>query len=146
MTTRTCNKCHIKKDLETGFYLTGRKSDSNPNNRHYTCKECTKARVNAAAAANPDAQRERDYKRKYGITIEEYEQMLELQGGTCALCPKTSPGGRHAQQHWCVDHDHVTGKVRELLCNDCNMVLGIIKDSPEHLGRMITYILKHSQQ
>jgi hypothetical protein len=143
---RTCNKCGIEQDLETCFYKTGRKSDKDKNNRHYECKTCTKARVNAAAAASPNAQRARDYKRKYGITIDEYEQMLELQGGTCALCPKTSPGGRHAQQHWCVDHDHVTGKVRELLCNDCNMVLGIIKDSPEHLGRMITYILKHSQQ
>ena len=139
---RKCKKCGETKDLETGFYLTGRKNDK-PDARHYTCKECTKQRVKAAAEANPDAQRRRDYKRKYGITIEEYEHMLELQGGKCALCPSTTPGGRHAQQHWCVDHDHVTGKVRELLCNDCNLVLGIIKDSPEHLGRMITYILKH---
>ena len=142
MTTRTCTKCGETKDLIKGFYKTGRKTDK-AETRHYTCKECTKARVSATAAANPEAQRARDYKRKYGITIEEYEQMLKLQGGTCALCPKTAPGGRHAQAHWCVDHDHVTGKVRELLCNDCNMVLGIIKDSPEHLGRMITYILKH---
>ena len=139
---RTCNKCHQVKDLEQGFYLTGRKTDK-ADARHYVCKECTKARVNANHKANPDAQRRRDLRRKYDISIEEYEQMLELQGGKCALCPKESPGGRHAQAHWCVDHDHVTGKVRELLCNDCNLVLGIIKDSPEHLGRMITYILKH---
>ena len=44
---------------------------------------------------------------------------------------------------FCVDHDHVTGKVRELLCKDCNIVLGIINDSPEHLGRLMAYIIKH---
>ena len=142
---RTCNKCGVEQDLETCFYKTGRKNDK-PNARHYECKECTKARVKRNHHADPTKQRRQHLRRAYDISLEEYEQMLKLQGGTCALCPKTSPGGRHAQQHWCVDHDHVTGKVRELLCNDCNMVLGIIKDSPEHLGRMITYILKHSQQ
>ena len=142
MTTRTCNKCGETKDLEQDFYKTGRKTDK-PDARHYVCKECTKARIKANNTADPSKERSRHLRRAYGITLEEYEQMLELQGGKCALCPKTAPGGRHAQAHWCVDHDHVTGKVRELLCNDCNMVLGIIKDSPEHLGRMITYILKH---
>ena len=140
---RTCNKCHQVKDLETDFYKTGRKTDKNKNNRHYTCKDCTKARVAAAYKADPSLQRRRDLRRNYDISLEEYDQMVELQGGKCALCPATTPGGRHAQSNWCVDHDHVTGKVRELLCNDCNLVLGIIKDSPEHLGRMITYILKH---
>ena len=142
MTTRTCNKCGETKDLEQDFYKTGRKNDK-PDARHYVCKDCTKTRVKANHHADPMKQRRQHLRRTYDISLEEYEQMLELQGGKCALCPKTSPGGRHAQQHWCVDHDHVTGKVRELLCNDCNMVLGIIKDSPEHLGRMITYILKH---
>ena len=146
MTTRICNKCHNEKDLETGFYKTGRKSDPNPNNRHYTCKECTKSRVSAAHKADPSLQRRRDLRRKYDISLEEYDQMVSLQGGKCALCPATAPGGKHNNEHWFIDHDHVTGKVRELLCFDCNIVLGIINDSPEHLGRMITYILKHSQQ
>ena len=140
---RTCNKCHVTKDLETGFYLTGRKNDTNKHNRHYTCKECTKARVKAANQADPLAQRRRDLRRKYDISLEEYDEMVKLQGGKCALCPATTPGGKHDNQNWFIDHDHVTGKVRELLCFDCNIVLGIIKDSPEHLGRMITYILKH---
>ncbi len=140
---RTCNKCHQVKDLEQDFYLTGRKTDKNKTNRHYTCKECTKARLKISESQSPERKRELHLRRKYDISLEEYDQMLELQGGKCALCPATTPGGKHNNENWCVDHDHVTGKVRELLCNDCNLVLGIIKDSPEHLGRMITYILKH---
>ena len=143
MTKRTCNKCGEEKDLETCFYKTGRKSDKNPNNRHYTCKECTKTRLKTAESQSPVRVRERHLRRKYDISLEEYDQMVALQGGKCALCPATTPGGKHNNEHWFVDHDHVTGKVRELLCCDCNLVLGIIKDSPEHLGRMITYILKH---
>ena len=139
---RKCTKCGESKELETGFYKTGRKNDK-PDARHYECKECTKKRVTAKHNEDPLKARRAHLRRKYDISLEEYEQMLELQGNKCALCPATTPGGRHAQSNWCVDHDHVTGKVRELLCNDCNLVLGIIKDSPEHLGRMITYILKH---
>ena len=141
---RKCKKCGEVKQL-TDFYKTGRKTDKNEENRHYTCKECTKKRVAASYKADPMQQRRRDLMRNYGITLEQYDEMLAMQGGKCALCPATEPGGRHQQSHWCVDHDHVTGKVRELLCNDCNLVLGIIKDSPEHLGRMITYILKHKE-
>ena len=140
---RTCNKCHVTKDLETGFYLTGRKNDKNKDNRHYTCKECTKARLKTSESQSPQRKRELHLRRKYDISLEEYDQMVKLQSGKCALCPATTPGGKHNNENWFVDHDHVTGKVRELLCFDCNIVLGIIKDSPEHLGRMITYILKH---
>ncbi len=146
MTTRTCNKCGVEKDLETCFYKTGRKSDKNPNNRHYTCKECTKARLKVSESQSPERKRELHLRRKYDLSLEEYDQMVQLQGGTCALCPATTPGGKHNNDNWFIDHDHVTGKVRELLCFDCNIVLGIIKDSPEHLGRMITYILKHKEQ
>ena len=141
MSTRTCNKCHISKDLETCFYLTGRKNDTNPNNRHYTCKECTKARVSAAHAANPNRARETFLRRMYGITIAEYDAMLDRQSTKCACCGTEEAGGKH--NVFCVDHDHVTNAVRELLCKDCNIVLGIINDSPEHLMRLIQYLAKH---
>ena len=49
------------------------------------------------------------------------------------------PGGKHNQ--WCVDHDHVAGAVRELLCKDCNIVLGLVEDSPEHLQRLMNILL-----
>ena len=137
---RKCNKCGEVKPL-TDFYKTGRKTDKNKDNRHYTCKECTKARVKAAHAANPDKAREAFMRRNYGIGIDEYDAMLERQGSKCACCGTEEPRGKH--NVFCVDHDHVTGKVRELLCKDCNIVLGIINDSPEHLMRLIQYIARH---
>ena len=138
---RKCNKCGETKNLEQGFYKTGRKNDKNPNNRHYTCKECQKKGVAERYRADPSKAREAFLKRKYGITISEYDAMLEMQSNKCAVCKTDAPGGKH--NVFCVDHDHVTGKVRELLCKDCNIVLGIINDSPEHLGRLMAYIVKH---
>ena len=146
MTTRTCNKCGIEQDLETCFYKTGRKNDTNPNNRHYTCKECTKARLKESKSQSPKRKRELHLLRKFNMTLNDYDQMVERQGDKCALCPATKPGGRHTDASWCIDHDHVSGKIRELLCNDCNMVLGIVQDSPEHLLRMVKYIFKHNAQ
>ena len=137
---RKCNKCGQVKPI-TEFYKTGRKTDKTPNQRHYICKECTKARLKTAEHQSPERKRELALRRMYGITTDEYNQMLELQSGRCAVCKTDKAGGKH--NVFCVDHDHVTGKVRELLCKDCNIVLGIINDSPEHLGRLMAYILKH---
>jgi hypothetical protein len=64
----------------------------------------------------------RKIKRKYGITADQYNQMLEKQKGVCALCEKPQTRIRLA-----VDHDHRTGKVRGLLCNWCNRHLGVIE-------------------
>ena len=141
MEQRTCNKCHQLKPL-TEFYKTGRKNDTNPNNRHYTCKECTKARVSAAHAANPDRARQAFMRRVYGITIADYDQLLKDQNYSCAICPTTEPGGKHNVFN--VDHCHSTGKVRALLCRNCNMLLGMAKDRPEYLTQLIAYLAKHS--
>ena len=137
---KKCTKCGEVKQ-ETDFYKTGRKTDKNPNNRHSVCKECTKARLKVSASQSPERKRELHLRRYYGITPEEYDEMLEMQSGKCAVCKTDTAGGKH--NVFCVDHDHVTGKVRELLCKDCNIVLGIINDSPEHLGRLMAYIIKH---
>jgi hypothetical protein len=140
---RKCRKCNEIKPL-TEFYKTGRKNDKNPNERHHECKECTKARVSASHKANPDKQRDRHLRRNYGITLAQFNCMVLAQGSKCACCGTDKPGGKYNQ--WCVDHDHVTGAVRELLCKDCNIVLGIIEDSPEHLQRLLQYIIKHNDK
>ena len=122
MKTRKCNKCS-KTLLLTDFYKTGRKSDKDPNKRHYTCKECTKARLRTADSQSPERKRKAHLQRTYGITPEEYDEMLLLQDGKCAICPKEEAGGKH--NVFCVDHDHRTGKVRQLLCKNCNIVLSV---------------------
>jgi hypothetical protein len=139
MKERLCKKCDNTKPL-TDFYKTGRK---NGDERAYECKECAKARIKASRDANPDAARDRHLRRTYGITLAEFNRMLLAQGSKCACCGTDRPGGKHNQ--WCVDHNHTTNAVRQLLCKDCNIVLGIVEDSPEHLQRLIDYIIKHNE-
>ena len=76
-------------------------------------------------------------KRKYGVTQEQFRQMLARQGGGCAVCRRTETSNGH---DWTVDHDHVTGKIRGLLCSQCNSMLGMAGDSKENLQRGIRYL------
>lgn len=79
------------------------------------------------------------YKRKlaYGVTQEQYERLLDSQGGVCALClkPPKSP---------CIDHDHHSGSARGVLCKPCNSSLGLAHDNPETLKRMLIYLAVHN--
>ena len=72
---------------------------------------------------------------KYGLTPSEYYALLSVQGNQCYVCLR-APGVRRL----CVDHDHVTGKVRGLLCGKCNTYLGHIKDSIDAADRLATYL------
>lgn len=69
---------------------------------------------------NKDKKRNWEFKKRYGITLEDYNQMLDTQNGVCAICGKPPKKNRLA-----VDHNHITGKVRGLLCATCNKVLGL---------------------
>jgi hypothetical protein len=83
--------------------------------------------------------------KRYGITLEQYNEMVELQGGRCAICNKVPAGTNHTSRRLAVDHDHVTGTVRGLLCGPCNTTIGMIEDSPGMLDRMRRYLGKHAQ-
>jgi len=76
----------------------------------------------------------KDIKRKYHLTVEQYEALIRKQGGVCAVCK------RHTGKHLHVDHDHATGKVRGLLCPTCNSALGHAKDSVSILEGLIKYL------
>lgn len=83
-----------------------------------------------------ESQRNSAFKKRYGITLDEYMAMFRDQGCVCATCGKTNENG-HALS---VDHDHKTGKVRGLLCQRCNYALGYIDDSVEIAKKMIEYL------
>ena len=72
---------------------------------------------------------------QYGITVEQYNQMLENQNYCCAICG-TEPVNRRLS----VDHDHITGQVRGLLCPKCNMGLGCFRDEIPRLERASQYL------
>lgn len=80
-------------------------------------------------------------KRNYGITLEEYDEMFDEQNGVCAICGGISRDGKRLS----VDHDHETGKVRELLCMNCNTALGMLQDNVQIVLAAAQYLTKHSK-
>lgn len=76
--------------------------------------------------------------KQYGITADDYNRLLELQSGKCAICG-TKIGDTHGNRLY-VDHDHKTNKVRGLLCSACNFGIGKFKDSPELLKKAAIYL------
>lgn len=84
-----------------------------------------------------------NYKQKYGITIEDYNSLLEKQNGVCAICklPETSRQRPHEKvRYLAVDHCHKTEKVRKLLCKRCNHVLGACEDDEHLFQKFIDYL------
>lgn len=75
-------------------------------------------------------------RRLYGVTDEQYRQMVDAQSGACAVCGST--------QRLCIDHNHATGAIRELLCDPCNKVLGLAAEDPTRLRGLAAYLEKHS--
>lgn len=82
-------------------------------------------------------------KRKYGINQEEYNKMLISQDGKCAIC-ETKDYSNKRNKMLCVDHNHITGQVRQLLCDSCNMLIGNANENENILYEAINYIRKHS--
>lgn len=120
-----CNTCGILKPL-TEYYVNGKW-------RQGSCKTCLSAKNQKNAQRN-------HLKRKYDISVETYNEKLKNQKYCCALCGKTQEEEKSAL---CVDHNHETGKVRDLLCRVCNRALGLFKDNPELLRKAADYIERH---
>jgi hypothetical protein len=86
---------------------------------------------------------EYDLKRQYGISSAERDAMLQEQGGACAVCKTKEPDGNG---RWRVDHCHVSGKVRGILCSSCNLALGLMKDNIASFRRAIIYLNKENNE
>ena len=86
------------------------------------------------------ADRKSHLKRKYGMTIEDYDGMLEAQGGGCAICGRAPRPDISLH----VDHDHETGRIRGLLCFPCNNTLGDFEDDPARLYAAADYLTREA--
>ena len=118
------------------------------------CKDCRKQTARRWEATHPEKAKEakqnirnkegyqelsRGYilKHRYGITLDDYDALLEKQGWCCAVCNVKQDDKTY---HFHVDHCHTTGVVRGLLCAPCNVFLGVIKDDTDALKRAINYL------
>ena len=109
----------------------------------------TKEYKNKWYRANRSRNRNHQLKYKFGITLEEYNLMVQSQGGVCAICEgvndtrrRGTHNGENVVMSLAVDHNHKTGKVRGLLCSACNTSLGKFKDDPVLLKKAIHYLEK----
>jgi hypothetical protein len=85
------------------------------------------------------------YKRNYGIDEADLEQMKKDQDYKCYICGSEGflIGKNNHNEKLAVDHDHKTGKVRKLLCHNCNRALGLLQDNPELLRKAASYVEEH---
>ena len=113
---RVCSKCGIAVQRKSGIPV---------------CADC---QVDKRERGKEHEQRRR--LRAYGITQEQYDEMMRSQGGQCAICRTEEPG----QKGWQIDHDHENGNVRGLLCRTCNLSLGYMEDDPKRLEAAAAYL------
>lgn len=142
--------CGVPKD-ESEFYpqsASGKRGNNCKKCHCACCKSYRKGRREKIAVQkkgyyqeNKEAAGDKKLLRKFGLSRLEWEKMKSDQGGVCPIC-QNPPKGGHG---FCVDHDHVTGKVRALLCNLCNAALGMLQDSSELTLRAANYLKRHGK-
>ena len=163
--TKVCTKCKEEKkfaDFGSAPHHKDkkksqcRKCESKWHSENYKKNGKIKERIVAWRKANPEWQknyqkeynkrfpmkiREKRLKYTFGIGLEEYNKMFDQQGGRCAICSTHQMELNHTL---CIDHNHKTGKVRELLCMKCNQALGSIKEDIKSAKALVEYIRKHN--
>lgn len=96
-------------------------------------------------AANQDVYRDRDLRKAFGIGLDDKNVILAQQGNVCAICERPERAQRDGKPiAMAMDHCHSTGKLRGVLCGNCNKALGKFEDNPEFLRNALVYLAKHS--
>jgi len=101
------------------------------------CKACVSDRNRANWSKTGRA---RAFRSRYGIEIPDYESLVLLHENRCAICDRTPSGAPGAKGQLCLDHNHRTGQVRGLLCDNCNKGLGLLQDDPALLEKAAGYL------
>jgi hypothetical protein len=147
---KRCGCCKKVKPLR--FFPKNRTTSAD--GYYHRCKLCDrrschksreKIRKLLGTRAFRDKERVRSLRNKYGLTVDQYGEMCAQQNNLCAICSKPETTIlRGAVRALCVDHDHATGKVRGLLCQDCNSGIGAFGENVETMLAAIAYVKKHN--
>ena len=142
---------HCRQCDQTLLHAAFGKNKNNPYGIHSECRECALERTRSfrearASRETSEEKRRREranqVKSKYGITLEEAESMLAAQGGECRICGTND----FSQRTWHIDHCHTTGKVRGILCSECNLGLGKFIDDTSLLRAAIDYLEEYGDR
>ena len=138
---KKCTKCGIEKPL-SDFY----KNKTNKDGLQKRCKPCDISLNRQRYQKNPELAAKKRFIQKlktdYGISFPEYEAIKKAQKNSCAICKTELKTGM--QSH--VDHCHLSGNVRGILCRWCNIGLGHFKDSLQNLKSAQKYLKKYSEK
>ena len=145
---KTCSKCNVDQPLSEYHKSSVHKGGHNPQCR--TCynqarkknydPEKDRARAKAWYKRNRQKVREKQMLYKYGLTTEQYSKMVADQQNKCKICEKKMTGVREPA----IDHCHVSGNVRDLLCANCNAAIGLLQDDPEIIKNAARYVEYHN--
>ncbi|SRR5258708_4996811 len=127
---KKCSACKISKSIELF-----NKNIKTKDGRQNQCRECKKTYEQKDSARY--RRQSWKLKNRYGITVEEKENMRIEQKNKCAICKNEFRNEKDV----CVDHDHKTDQVRKLLCNNCNIGLGAFMDNPQLLIYASQYLI-----
>jgi hypothetical protein len=128
---KVCPRCKLEKPKEAfGTHCT------NKDGLRSHCRKC-----------RTEMERPGGIRRHHGISLEDYDMMFAKQKGLCACCGKPETSKKRKDRcSLSIDHDHKTGKVRQLLCHRCNVVLGLVYENPTLCELLRSYILKHKER
>ena len=135
MATKICPMCNIEKDVyEFGFQGPYVKGYCKPcaNNYKRSPGQIDKTRMNT---------RRKDFKKKYSITPEDYDKIYDLQNGRCAICSK-----EQEKYTLAVDHCHDSNQIRGLLCQQCNVGIGMFNNEPSLLIQAAGYLAVRKEE
>jgi len=132
--TKTCPRCKKDKPATAKFFC--------PDKRGYICwcRRCSADRATEWGKTNHRRQTDTRFKRRYGLSIEEFDALVLQQNGKCAICGEAPKAVKSKLQGFNVDHDHKTKKVRGLLCFGCNTGIGCLRDNPSRLRSAADYL------
>jgi hypothetical protein len=134
---KKCSTCAEEKPLSEYY-----KNKLSKDGYHGECKPCNRVRAKNWYKNNPTRSKHNRLSKAYGISFDEYTELLKKQNNNCAICSCKLLNNKDT----CVDHCHTTSIVRGVLCTNCNILLGQAKDSLEILKSAQKYLQKHAKK
>jgi len=126
-----CKKCMVNLSLDKYYF-----NKNGKDKRQNVCKKCMNI-------YNYKIDKNHKLKKAYGITLNDYNKLLVNQKNRCSICGINNNGKyRNKNRAFAVDHCHNTNKIRGLLCSDCNIAIGLLKDNVKYLQSAINYLNK----
>ena len=134
---KKCPKCGEQKPL-SDFH----KDKNSKDGKSRLCANCATKQSKEWYRKNPNTKRNARLLREYGISLQDFDDMVANQNGKCAVCQNAFKNSVDT----CVDHNHATGQIRALLCNHCNRAIGLFKESIDSMKSAVKYLKKYNSK